>query len=281
MSRVPSVTREYFALAVSSIVISVGFAHLSLISGFPSSSTSIFGGVREAGMALVLALIGLAGTTAFYTLLYRKREFEARLVLAAVFGPTVGILFVVVSQAVILSVAKETNALAVALVILFSLYMSVFSAIFIIADWVTGIIRNMIYVIYGSVLGGFIGIGLSSATLIVILLIIAAYDLLLGWSGALGSIVGDLSDGSSRHKFVYRSGRLETGVGDFIFNSALPAHVYVYFSFDVLVCTVVLVFAGYLLNLRIALRRGYVGGISAPTFLGVLPTLVSLLSRLL
>lgn len=278
MNEAALVAREYFGPALSSVLISLGFGYLSLISGLPSS-TSAFGGLREAGMALVLACIGLAGTTAFYTLLFRNREFEARLVLAAVFGPTVGIVVVVLSQAIVLSVARGTNALAVALIILISLYMSVFSAIFIIADWVSGVTRNMIYVIYGSILGSFIGVGLSSPTLLIVLLIIAVYDLFMGWSGMFKNVVANLSNASAKRKLAYRSKRLETGVGDFIFNSCLPAHVCAYFPIQVLMPTVALMLAGYLINFRIVLKRGFVGGISVPTFLGVIPALVSLALR--
>ncbi len=278
MTTTASLAREYFLLAFSSMAISLGFAHIFLISGMPSFTTSsTFRGLEEVGMAVTLALLGLAGTTVFYTLLIKKREFEARLLLGAVFGPAVGVLVLIASQAILLSVVKETNALAVALIILLSVYVSVFSAIFLITGSLSPIARNIIYVVYGSIVGGFVGIGLSSITFIVVLTTVGAYDLFVTSSGLVTSIVRELSKESAMQKIAYRSAQLETGVGDFIFNSSLPAHVYVHFTIDVLLWTVLLVLAGYLINFAVALRKGYAGGISAPTFLGLIPIVVSLM----
>jgi len=278
--RTASLAREYFMLASSSIAISLAFAHLFLISGMPSvTRSSVLGGLGEVGMAVALALLGLAGTTVFYTLLIKKREFEARLILGAVFGPTVGILVLIVGQAILLSVVKQTNALAVALIIIISLYVSVFSVVFVITGSLSRMTRNIMYVVYGSVIGGFIGIGLSSITFIVVLTMIGGYDLFVANSGLLRNIVGDLSKGSGMEKLAYKSGQFETGVGDFIFSSSLPAHAYVHFGIDVLLWTLLLVLAGYLINFTLAVRKGYAGGIAAPTFLGIIPILVRLMSN--
>jgi len=274
-----SPAREYFLLALSSIGISVGFAHLFLVSKLPSFATgAMSGSLRETGLAVVLALLGLSGTTIFYTLLVRKRQFEARLVLAAVMAPTVGVVVVVVSQTILLTVLKQTNALAIALVIMFSLYLSVFSAIFVISGWASRATRNIIYVVYGSVLGGFIGIGLTSLTLLVILMMIALYDLLVASYGLVPNLIENVSRGSGVQKLAYKSGVLEAGVGDFIFNSCLPAHVYTHFGIGMLMWTILLVLAGYAISFLVALKRGYAGGISAPVFLGVIPILLRLVS---
>ncbi len=275
----PWLNKDYLVLVFCSMAIALSFAYLFSISGEAHfTSNSFFGGLREAGMAIVLALLGVSGTTLLYTLLIKNREFEARLILGAIFGPTVGVLVVIVSEAILLGVAKQTNATAVALIIVSSLYISIFSVIFIVTGSISRRTRNIVYVIYGSVIAGFIGIGLSSITLVVVLVIVAAYDLLITRSQLMASIIGDPLKESAMRRFAYKSDALETGIGDFMFNSSLPAHVYAHFTADIFVLTIALIVVGYLINLRIAFGKRYVGGISAPTFLGVIPTLAILIS---
>jgi len=164
------------------------------------------------------------------------------------------------------------------LIVLISLYVAVFSVIFIISNALSTRVKNFIFILYGALLGSFVSLLLPTASLIVMLLAVALYDLIMlntGWVLEMLKTLGNSNRKSSRMSYIDES--IEIGMGELIFYSFIPAHVEAYFSYELLVLTLVMTGIGVLLNLWILQRRGVVAGLPAPIFLGLAPLILNML----
>jgi hypothetical protein len=178
---------------------------------------------------------------------------------------------------VLLSVTKETYSYLVALIIIASIYISVFSTIFILTDILSKRTRNILYIVYGSVLGGFLGLVFPSATLIVILWSLALYDAFM-MKTALKGIAADLQqDKGLVSKLSYTGEYFQLGIGEFLFYSTLPAHVNAHFDGVTLLLTLALTVLGCVMNLRMLRGKEYIAGIPLPVLLGTLPLIAKAL----
>jgi len=270
---------DYLAPVAVSIGISLGFSHIYL----SSTSSSIHISLLRLGLpyqVMVTAFsvtLGFVGVSIFYYLLTRRKDFEARIAAALVFAPTTALIVILVSQAVLLSVTKETYSYLVAFIIIASIYISVFSTIFILTDILSKRTRNILYIVYGSVLGGFLGLVFPSATLIVILWSLALYDAFM-MKTALKGIAADLQqDKGLVSKLSYTGEYFQLGIGEFLFYSTLPAHVNAHFDGVTLLLTLALIVLGCIMNLRMLRGKEYIAGIPLPVLLGTLPLIAKAL----
>jgi len=270
---------DYFAPVALSIGISLGFSQIYLSStGFSTYvNLSRFGLPYQLMLTAFSVALGLVGVSVFYYLLTRRKDFETRVVAALVFAPTTAVIVILVSQAVLLSVAKEAYSYLVAFIIIVSIFIAVFSTVFILADIFSRRSRNVLYIIYGSILGGFLGLIFPSMMLTVILWSLALFDAFM-MRTALKRIAVDLQqDRGPISKFSYTGEYFQLGLGEFLFYSTLPAHVNAYFDGVTLVLTVMMIFVGLLLNLRMLKGREYIAGIPLPVLLGTMPMIIKAL----
>jgi len=223
-----------------------------------------------------LSLVGLLGVVLLYWLARSRRGFEARVLVALVVAPTSAILVVIVSQTVLMVVAKAVSSWMTSIVVLVSLYVSVFSMIFIISNAFSTRTRNFVFIVYGSLLGSFISLVLPTISLIVMLVVVAVFDLVLLNTGWVVDAVKVFGGGKSPGVGYVGEG-VELGMGELIFYSFLPAHVEAYYGEGLLLMTLLMVALGVLLNLWILGKRGVKAGLPAPIFLGLAPLVVYLI----
>ncbi len=261
------------------LFISVGFVRLFVIGGLSSSIHSPPSGFYEQLVwTLSLTLVGLFGVTFLYWLTRRRKDFEVRVVVALIVAPTSAILVIVVSQTVLMVVAKAVSSFMASIVVLISLYVAVFSMIFIVSNVFSSRVRNSIFVVYGALLGSFVSLLLPTVSLVVMLMAVAAFDLVVlntGWVLDVVRGFGASRGKSSRLSYVGED--IEIGMGELIFYSFLPAHVEAYYGSTLLATTLAMIGIGVALNLWVLVRRGAVAGLPAPIFLGLAPLIISLL----
>ncbi len=270
---------DYLSPVLSCLVISLGFVRLFMIGGLGATLRSPGGGyVEQVAWTVSLTLAGLMGVVLLYWLTGRRRGFEARVLMALVVAPTSAILVIIVSQTILMVVAKAVSSWMTSIIVLVSLYVSVFSLIFIMGNVFSSRVRNFIFIVYGALLGSFVSLLLPTVSLIVMLVVVAAFDLVLlntGW--VVDVIRGFGARGAKSGRMSYVGESVEVGMGELIFYSFLPAHVEAYFGVELLAVTLVMIGVGVFLNLWLLERRGVVAGLPAPIFLGLTPLIVYLL----
>lgn len=274
---------DYLVPVAVSISISTAFSQIYLISpSFGHVGLSRFGLITELLITMFSVGLGIIGTSLFYYLLARRKDFEARLVAAVVFAPTIALLAVILGQTILLSVAKESFTVLVALIIVASIYASVFSTVFILTDILTKGARNLLYVFYGSILGGFLGLIFPSVMLVVILYTLAFYDTLMMRTVLSKRLAEDIRrEKGLAFRFSYTGAYFQLGIGEFFFYSTLPAHVNANFDSLTLLSTVILILLGCLLNLKVLKGREYIAGIPLPVLLGTIPTIIKIFAIML
>ncbi|MDP2899925.1 MAG: hypothetical protein Q8O47_03025 [Candidatus Bathyarchaeota archaeon] len=270
---------DYLTPIVLCLVISVGFVRLFILGGLSSSIHSSPSGFYEQLVwTLSLTLVGLIGVTFLYWMTRRRKDFEIRVVVALIVAPTSAILVIIVSQTVLMVVAKAVSSFMASIIVLISLYVAVFSMIFIISNVFSSRVRNFIFIVYGALLGSFVSLLLPTVSLVVMLVAVAAFDLVIlntGW--VLEAIRGFGASRGKSSRLSYVGEDVEVGMGELVFYSFLPAHVEAYYGSVLLVTTLLMIGIGVSLNLWVLEKRGVVAGLPAPIFLGLAPLIVSLL----
>ncbi|MBS7651995.1 MAG: hypothetical protein QW638_03865 [Candidatus Bathyarchaeia archaeon] len=129
-------------------------------------------------------------------------------------------------------------------------------------------VTALIYLVYGTVLGAFIGVNSPTSSILLLLAIFALYDIFFSrWAGAArGRGLEDL-------RAAVRLEGVDVGVGDIVFYSILASHTMRFFGFTTALLTSTLMIIGGILTLLIASRLGSFPGLPIPLALGVLPLL--------
>jgi len=157
-----------------------------------------------------------------------------------------------------------------------SLYVAVFSIIFILGNVFSTRVRNLIFILYGALLGSFVSLLLPSISLIVLLTAVALYDLLMLNSGWIKDFTRNLNSLSGDSRIGYVGDDIEIGIGEFIFYSFVPSHVEAFYGLKLLVPTLAMTFIGVALNIWMLSKRSHLPGLPAPIFLGLSPLLLHL-----
>jgi hypothetical protein len=161
-------------------------------------------------------------------------------------------------------------------VVLLSLYVAVFSVIFILSNAFSTRVRNFVFVVYGALLGGFISLLMPTESLVVMLVAVAVYDLVMLNSGWFADLVRVLSrSGRPGSRVGYVTESVEVGIGELIFYCFVPAHVEAYYGPVMLGMTLVMTGIGVVLNLWVLERRGFIAGLPAPILLGLSPLMLT------
>ncbi len=273
------VAADYLTPVAVCMFVSLGFVRLFMLSGLGLSLPKTLAGsfFDQLVWTLALTALGLLGVTCLYWLIARRRDFELRVLVAIVVAPTSAIVVIILSQTVLLVLAKTVSSFMTSLIVLASLYVAVFSVIFILSDAFSTRVRNFVFTLYGAILGSFVSLLLPTTSLIVLLIGVALYDLVILSSSWIAAAIKDLSLSKGiSSRFAYVGGGVEIGIGELIFYSFVPAHVEAYYGMPLLILTLIMTVLGVLLNLWTLAKRGFLAGLPAPIFLGLIPMVLSL-----
>jgi uncharacterized membrane protein YjjB (DUF3815 family) len=152
----------YITPIIPSLIVSTAFITLFQFSGMTGFNQSSVVSTRQIVITFGFSLLGLLGVTILYWLMKRSKDFEIRILVALIVAPTSAILVMVVSQTLLMIVAKSISTFMASIIVLISLYFAVFSIIFIISNFFSSRVRNFIFIIYGSLIGAFLSLILLS-----------------------------------------------------------------------------------------------------------------------
>jgi hypothetical protein len=127
----------------------------------------------------------------------------------------------------------------------------------------------LMYLIYGSVLGTFIGVNSPTSSILMVLAVFAVYDLFFSSRAKAAVSRG----GREELIATIRLGGVEVGIGDIIFYSIVASHTMRFFGLSTALQASALMMAGGLLTLTLAHRLGSFPGLPIPLALGILPIL--------
>jgi hypothetical protein len=218
------------------------------------------------------------GVTGLYWLITHSRAFELRALMAIVVAPTSAVLLIVLAQTILMVFAKAVSSLIASLIVLASLYIAIFSVIFIMTDAFSTRVRNFIFTVYGALLGSFLSLLLPTISLIILLLSVALYDWAVINFHWVIPMLRDLSlSRSIASRFGYVGKSVEVGIGELIYYSFLLSHVQAYYDSVLLLLTLAMTLMGIIVNLWMLTKRDFLPGLPAPILLGLTPLIVSTL----
>jgi len=272
-----TIALSYLTPVVLCLIVSLSFVKVFIVSGL-SPRLPIAGTFFEQfSWTIVPTALGLFGVTFLYWMISKHKDFELRVLFTVVVAPTSAILVIVVSQTLLMAITKAVSSFMLTVTILVSLYVAIFSAIFIMANALSTNVRNFIFIIYGSLLGSFLSLMLSTISLVTLLLSVALYDLVMLNSKWFNKTISDLSQSrGTGSKLAYVGRNVEIGIGELIFYSFVPAHVEAYYAFPLLVLTLMMTMIGIMLNLWMLNKKGVLSGLPGPIFLGLAPLIFSI-----
>lgn len=130
-------------------------------------------------------------------------------------------------------------------------------------------VMAFLYLIYGSILGAFIGVNSPTSSILLLLAAFSVYDIFFSrWVRSEG-------EGREGLRIAIPLEGVEVGIGDIIFYSLVASHTVRYFGVLMALQASTLMMVGCTLNLLIAYRLGSIPGLPIPLALGVLPILTT------
>jgi hypothetical protein len=234
--------------------------------------------LRDVTNALFFVGLGTVLMIFVYFLFERTDPFFKRIVVALLISPTILVVTVFFGQTILLMFFKNNPNILLSLLTLFTIYLSIFSAILILTDVLSENVRNLILLFYGSSLGVFLGFSLPTVSTIFLLITLGIEDYLL----ISRSTIPQESFTSGIHSYfsVTQKG-FKLGIGDLVLVPALTAHSLTNFGIELYIASVVLLVLGVVANFVIAQKQqgGRVfPGLLLPTLLGVLPMTLHIIS---
>lgn len=227
---------------------------------------------------LVIALVGGVATFVTFQVFQRGSETLHRIIIAAFISPLFFILTVFIGQAIFLVLLFQglTN-LHLSIIALGSIMFSAFSMVFIFTDALGMMGRNVLFTIYGIILGVFIATNFTWVISMALLIILAIQDTI--FAIRLGpTIVEADPQRHARAAFTFVVGPLIIGVGDLIVYAALVSYALRYIGWTFAAVTLFAVLIGCLINTQIVVKRPnqVIPGLPIPLICALVPISIGL-----
>ncbi len=227
---------------------------------------------------LIIAVTGGLATFATFLIFQRGSEKLHRVIIAAFVSPLFFILTVFMGQAIFLVLVFQglTN-LHLSLLAMASIMFSAFAIIFIFSDALGVTARNVLFTIYGIILGVFIAVNFTWLISLALLIILAIQDLIFAIRLGPAIVVADPKR-HARTAFTFVVGPLIIGVGDLIVYAALVSYALRYISWAFAILTLIAVIIGCIINTQIVVKRPNqaIPGLPVPLICALIPISIGL-----
>ncbi|MCW3977704.1 MAG: hypothetical protein NWE77_07210 [Candidatus Bathyarchaeota archaeon] len=162
---------------------------------------------------------------------------------------------------------------------LFSFFICV-SIVFAVAGVFSEEMRNLVFMMYSSVVGSLLGMGIPMFSMLFILIYLCAIDLLSFKLGLLRRIV-TLSEDRVFFRLKYSDRELVVGLGDLIFYSMLGSYSLVNFGASIAVLSTFLILVGWIVTFIYTTKSEVFPGLPIPLGLGMIPIVVEITSSMM
>lgn len=248
-----------------SLIISVICAYLILVSeiGFPSVTPLSEAGFGPFGNAAIFVVLTGLGASMIYLFLKRKMRWLIRFLIG--FAITVVTFFLAnIYLWILLSLVNmadiELLAFVGAILITIIVDLELFA--------LHNIGGEIILLILGGALGTFLGAAIPTFSAVLILLFLAAYDIVAVFRGPVGKIATEGMEYLHGLSFSFRD--IQMGLGDLTFYSMLVGHAWIFFGAWASLGGIAGVLAGSFLSFKMLERKGMFPGLPFSIVLGLL-----------
>jgi presenilin-like A22 family membrane protease len=260
----PVLASLLFGLASASLLWATSSAPYEVT---PFSETT-FGFLGSFGNAFYFALLAAVGATVLYVLLKRKKQGLITIIVgfaltAAIFMLSLVYLFAAISEfsipygdALILTVSILITVAADYLIFRRSRF------------------SGLVVLGIGGGLGTFLGFSLPTASTVLILSVLAVYDIYAVYRGPVGKIAQDGLDELQGLSYSFKE--VQMGLGDLTFYSMLSGHMLLTFGPVPCSASIVGILVGCLASFKIVEKKGMFPGLPLPIFLGLATGFVAL-----
>lgn len=225
--------------------------------------------------AVSLGLGSLIVVSLFYVV-ERGGPGTKRTLVAFVVSPILTASFFLLSQSLLFILFKgsSSNSIIPSILSLASLGVLLMSFAFIMMDSVPPLLKNIFVAFYGSIFGTFLGVMAITASLFVMILVIAIEDYFLTQhSPAAKSAILINTPGDDPFDYTrIQTKSVAVGAGDFITFSLIAAHSFIFFPFYIWAMSITLALVGITINATILARENHLlPAIPIPAILALLP----------
>ena len=254
---------------------------LNLLSGFNISAEpipeEIFGFGAAVGNAILFVVLATLGAVMVYILLKYGRERLLRYILLGAFG-FIGIIIVLYFGLMFFAVFWDVSAiLAILILLTLSLIMIFAFAVVDAENW----LKNGGLLIFGSAVGGFLGIVLPLWTSLLLLIGLSIYDYISVKRGPIRKIVELTEEEPEKlSPLAVSSAEWDIGLGDVAFYGMMTVLSLINFGLTTTIFTVAGIIAGFLITLKLLEKRGIMAGLPIPVGLGLLGIVIGFVLRL-
>jgi hypothetical protein len=213
--------------------------------------------------------IAIVGAVLVVFLLRRHKDVIYKLLL------TFGLLF---SGSVILWYFFDTTLFALNIYTfenqVFTIILSIFFGsllMYLTVHYKVSLLRNLAVMIYGGLIGAFLGPNIWTWTIVLILVALSLYDIYAVKKGPIREIVLTIEQRRETLPILtYTSQDWEIGIGDLAFYSMFTSHMFTQFGVTAFILVTVGILIGSLTTLKLLEKRGMLPGLPIPIALGLI-----------
>jgi hypothetical protein len=241
---------------------------------FLLGSPTGLGGPEEISFALA-PFVGVAVVIGMYWLMNHERNITARFVFVTALSPLLLIATVVFAELTVSVFTTTLPSLFTPVILVVAFYVSAMVTLFLFFDLVPSKARNVIFLVYGSIIGSLTGAFLQSWLLLSVVLSLTLFDLILMKTKIATRAVEEIKDERGEWQNYSLVGKYVTvGLGDIVFYSMFPGHALVQSGVVAYCLSTVLLFIGISLNERLSQRHSSVPALVIPSLLALVPILL-------
>ena len=254
----------------ASLIISVLFAYLILDSQviFPNVTPLPEMGLGPIANALIFVVLTAFGASMIYLFMKRKKKNLIRLLIG--FAITVVTFFL--SNVYLLMLFSLTTMADIELLAFLAAII-----ITVIVDLELFMFHNiggeLIILALGGAIGTFLGAAIPTISAVLILLFLAAYDVIAVFRGPVGKIAAEGLDYLRGLSFSFRD--IQMGLGDLTFYAMLAGHALIFFGPLASLGAMTGVLIGSFLSFKMLERKGMFPGLPFSIVLGLLGVLIA------
>ncbi len=219
--------------------------------------------------AIVFVLAAAFGATVIYFLLRRGVHLFIRLLMG--FAYSVLTFFIVIFYSELVLIILNTNySLIVTLAVAFLVTVLVVSELFV----RKGRFYGVILLVLGGAIGSFIGASIPILSAILILLLLAVYDVVAVFRGPVGKIAAKGLEHLPGATFPFRE--IHVGLGDLVFYSMLASRMFLSFGWEVCIAAMLGILLGSYFSFKMVEKKGMFPGLPFSIILGLLAGFMTL-----
>jgi hypothetical protein len=270
----------YFLLPVFfAILVSLVFAQL-VLPAEPYRKDSLFSSFNYGEMFSPLTLSVTAIATVlilfvFFRMVKTGNEFAMRILVAS-FVVVVSLFTLLIGRLVFVLLELESQLLLIVLSAV--AFTGMFGAFLVLIGVLSHKARNRLFVISSGTFGAFVGVLIPTLAVIGILAVLSIADTILILSKSVQRIFGEAKYEELIKKISFSTSEWGIGLGDLICYSIIASNTSAYFGVYAGAASLALILIGAFLTMKLAVKHTRVPGLPIATALGLLPSIVLLIS---